>query len=69
MKQSMCVIDTVEQSLSSIGQYSSLADHPNTKSFGPNTTLAYASDQYVNYDFITVLNLAQKLDIPFLPIT
>ena len=63
------MMDTAEQSLSFFGQYSTLADHPDTKSFGPNATLACAPNQYVNYDFIAVLGLAQRLDIPFLPIT
>ena len=59
----------MEQLLSSIGQYSSLADHPDTKSFGSSATPTLASSQYANYDFIAVLGLAQRLHIPFLPIT
>ena len=39
------------------------------KEFGLSATPVYASEQYVNYDFIAVLGLAQRLHIRFLPIT
>ena len=59
----------MEQILSSFGQYSSLADHPDTKLLGPRATSTLTPSQYADYDFISVLGLAQRLDIPFVPIT
>ena len=41
----------------------------NTTVFGLSARPAIASKQYVDYDFIAVLGLAQRLHIPFLPIT
>ena len=62
-------MSTTRQLLSSIGQYSSLADHPDTKSFSSSTAPTLASNHYANYDFIAILGLAQRLHTPFLPIT
>lgn len=38
-----------------------------TKEFGPSAKLSHSIAQYSNYGFITVLALAQRLGIPFLP--
>lgn len=58
-----------DRSLSFFGDFSSLASDNNTKIFGSSAKPVYASKQYADYCFISVLGLAQRLRIPFLPIT
>jgi hypothetical protein len=62
-------MDKTSQSLSSFGQYSSLADDPQTKELGHSARPTCAPTQYADYGFIALLGLAQRLRIRFLPIT
>ena len=59
----------MNQSLSSFGEYDSLASDHNTKTLGPSATPACAAKQYADYGFIAILGLAQRLKIRFLTIT
>ena len=61
-------MDTTESS-NYFGEQSSLATNHNTKIFGPSATPMNASQRYGGYSFIALLGLAQRLRIPFLPIT
>jgi hypothetical protein len=40
-----------------------------TKEFGSSARLSHSATQHADYGFIAVLALAQRLEIPFLPIT
>lgn len=58
-----------DRSLISSSNFSSLASDSQTKVFGPSARPVNASKRYADYSFIAVLGLAQRLHIPFLPIT
>jgi hypothetical protein len=60
---------TTGHSLSSFDQYNSLIDHSQTKQFDQSAKSMCVSSQYANYDFIAVLDLAQRLRLRFLLIT
>ena len=62
-------MDTTKRSSISFGEQSSLASNHNTKVFGPSATPIRASERYEEYGLIAFLGLAQRLRIPFLPIT
>ncbi len=51
------------------GEQSSLASNHNAKVLGPSATPIRPSERYGGYGFIAVLGLAQRLHVPFLPIT
>ena len=51
------------------GEQSSLASNHNTKIFGQNATPVRVSERYRGYSFVAFLGLAQRLQIPFLPMT
>ena len=57
------------QPLGFSGGFDSLASDPSTKKFGSSARPVYASEQYADYGFIAMLGLAQRLHVPFLPIT
>ena len=52
-----------------IGGSGSFASTYNTIIFRSSARPVRASDQYAHYDFIATLGLAQRLHVPFLPIT
>ena len=58
-----------DRSLSFSSDFHSLASDSHTKVFGPSARPVHASKRYTDYSFIAVLGLAQRLQIPFLPIT
>ncbi|KAL8904836.1 MAG: hypothetical protein Q9171_006900 [Xanthocarpia ochracea] len=51
-----------------LGGFSSLASDSNTKIFTSSARPVHASEQYADYDFISLLGLAQRLHVGFLPI-
>lgn len=62
-------MDTTKVSTTYFGDQSSLASNHNTKVLGPSAAPIRASERYGGYGFIAILGLAQRLNIPFLPIT
>ncbi len=62
-------MEMADQSSNFSGGFSSLASDPNTKIFGSSARPVHASEQYADYDFISLLGLAQRLHVDFLPLT
>ena len=59
---------TGQSSIVSAG-FGSLASDCNTTIFGLSARPVHASERYADYGFIAILGLAQRLHIPFLPVT